>query len=162
MNIDNYIPFLLIPLIGWGVRRFLKKRGEYTRHKRTTLAIGITAFFFTEMARSFYRPYIYAHNINDGFIADTIGNSLGTVTAIFMILTMAGRGTQWDWRLVAMVIAGLIGYELMNVFNNHPFDLNDVLATLIFGALSAVVYAFLLQKNAEVKGSKPTEVQPDK
>ncbi len=145
---DKHVPFVLIPFIGWGVRRFLIKRGDYTWRKKTTLAIGISAYFLTEMARSFYRPYIYAHDIDDWFIADTIGNSLGTVTAIFMILTMAGRGSHWDWRLVGMVLAGLVGYEALNLLGDHPFDVNDVLATLLFGGISALVYARLLKKQA--------------
>ena len=63
-----------------------------------------------------------------------------------MILTMAGRGTKWDWRLVAMVIAGLIGYEALNLPGHHAFDLNDVLATLIFGSASILVYAYILSR----------------
>jgi len=147
MDLQNYIPFLLIPFIAWGVRRFLIEHGRYDRHTKITFIIGITAYFLTEMARSFYRPYIYANDIYDWHIADTIGNSLGTVTAIFMILTMAGRGTNWDWRLILIVIAGLLGYELLNLVSDRPFDFNDALATLIFGALSGLTYAILLRKN---------------
>ncbi len=49
-------------------------------------------------------------------------------------------------RLVGMVIAGLIGYEVLNLPGNHPFDLNDVLATLVFGAATVFVYARILAK----------------
>ena len=114
--------------------------------KKITLTIGASAFFLTEMARSFYRPYIYAHDINDWVVADTIGNSLGTVAAVFMILTMSGRGTSWDWRLVGMVIAGLIAYEMLNIFGDHPFDVNDVIATLVFGTISIAIYARILAR----------------
>lgn len=145
----NYIPLILIPFIAWGVRRHLTAKGDYSSLKKTTLGIGISAYFLTEMARSFYRPYIYANNINDWVIADTIGNSLGTITAIFMILTMSGRGTKWDWRLVGMVILGLIGYEMLNLGNNHPFDINDVIATIIFGGVSAIVYAKILARHTD-------------
>ncbi len=153
---DNYVPFLLIPFIGWGVRRYLIAHHDYTALKKTTLGIGITAYFVTEIARSFYRPYIYANDINDWVIADTIGNSLGTVTAVFMILTMSGRGTSWDWRLVGMVIAGLIGYEMLNLTGDHPFDLNDVMATLIFGAASVFVYARILAKHGRKTADRET------
>jgi L-rhamnose isomerase len=130
--------------MAWGVRRYLKSRRDYTPLKKITLTIGASAFFLTEMARSFYRPYIYANDINDWVVADTIGNSLGTVAAIFMILTMSGRGTSWDWRLVGMVIAGLVGYEMLNLLGDHPFDVNDVVATIVFGCISIVVYARIL------------------
>ncbi len=147
---DNYVPFFLIPFIGWGVRRYLIAHCDYTALKKLTLGIGITAYFVTELARSFYRPYIYANDINDWVIADTTGNSFGTVTAVFMILTMSGRGTSWDWRIVGIVIAGLIGYEMLNLADDHPFDLNDVLATLIFGAASVLVYARILAKHGSI------------
>jgi len=156
---DNYVPFFLIPFIGWGVRRYLIAHRDYTALKKLTLRIGIAAYFVTEIARSFYRPYIYANDINDWVIADTIGNSFGTVTAVFMILTMSGRGTSWDWRLVGMVMAGLIGYEFLNLSGNHPLDLNDVLATLVFGAASVFVYARILAKHGRntANNETPTE-----
>ena len=143
---DRFVPFFLIPFMAWGVRRYLLARSEYTTLKKITLTIGASAFFLTEMGRSFYRPYIYANEIDDWVVADTIGNSLGTVTAIFMILTMSGRGTNRDWRLVGMVIAGLIGYEMLNLVGDRSFDVNDVVATIVFGSLSIVVYARILSE----------------
>jgi len=144
--VDRYIPFILIPFIGWGVRHYLIARDDYSPLKKVTLGIGISAYFLTEMGRSFYRPYIYAHDINDWVVADTLGNSLGTVTAIFMIITMSGRGTHWDWRLVGMVVLGLLGYELTNLTGHHGFDTNDFIATLVFAAISAIVYLRILNK----------------
>jgi hypothetical protein len=145
--VQNFVPFFLIPFIAWGVRHHLLKRGEYTTLKQRTLGVGITAYFLTEMARSFYRPYIYAHGIDDWLIADTIGNSLGTVTAIFMILTMAGRGSARDWWLVGLVLAGLIAYELLNPFSNRALDVHDIYATVVFGALSIGIYAGILERH---------------
>lgn len=142
----DYVPFVLIPFIGWGVWRYLKKKNDLTPLKKRTFAWGIGAYFLTETARSFYRPFIYANDIQDYFIADTIGNSLGTVTAIFMILTLAGSGTRRDWTLVGVILAGLVGYECLNLLEDHPFDGNDVIATLIFGAFSALLYAHLLHR----------------
>ena len=106
------------------------------------------------MARSFYRPYIYTNNIDDWVIADTIGNSLVTITAIFMILTMSGRVTNWDWRLVGMVIAGLIGYEILNLPGHQSFDINDVVATIIFSSVSILVYAHILARYGEQGAEK--------
>ncbi len=144
---DAWIPFVLLPIIAWGVRHKLIREDEWSPLKRVTLGIGMSAWFVTELGRSFYRPYIYANDIDDWVVADTIGNSFGTVTAIFMILTMAGRGTAWDWRLVGIVIAGLVGYEATNLTGHHGFDVNDVLATLVFGALSAVAYSRMLARH---------------
>jgi hypothetical protein len=127
----------------------LIKRGDFSALKKATLGIGISAWFLTEMGRSFYRPYVYANDIDDWVVADTIGNSLGTVTAIFMILTMAGRGNRNDWWLISLVLSGLLGYELLNLTGHHAFDLNDVLATVVFGCLSVVAYAVILFQNPD-------------
>ena len=123
------------------------KRGDYAKLKQCTLAFGITAYFLTEMARSFYRPYVYAHGIDDWVIADTIGNSPGTVTAVFMILTLAGFGDSRDWRLVGLVLTGLIAHEMLNPFSSRAPGLNDIYATVVFGALSIGIYALILGRH---------------
>jgi len=114
--------------------------------KKITLIIGLIAFFLTEMARSFYRPYIYQNELFDYYIADTIGNSLGTVTAIFMILTLAGKGSKKDYHFIGILVLGLLAYEGMNLLGTTPFDWRDAVATIIFGILSWIVYAYLLRK----------------
>ena len=143
---DRYIPFILIPFIYWGIIHFLKKKNDFTALKKQTLFIGMSAYFITEMARSFYRPYIYSHRIDDFLIADTIGNSFGTMTAIFIILTLSGKGTHKDWKIVLMIIAGLLFYELLNLTGKTAIDTNDMIATLIFGTISALIYFLLLKK----------------
>ena len=146
---DNYIPFILIPFICWGILHYLKKKDELTPLKKRTLFIGITAFAITELGRSFYRPYIYSNKIDDFFIADTIGNSFGTMTAIFMILTLSGKGTNKDWKIVLIITAGLLIYELLNLTGKTAIDINDMIATLIFGTISALIYFILLRKYGE-------------
>ena len=47
----RYIPFVLIPFIAWGVRHYLISRNDYTALKKITMAIAITAYFVTEVAR---------------------------------------------------------------------------------------------------------------
>jgi len=146
-TLSNYIPFILIPFMGWGVRRMLIRNKQYTMLKRMTFKIGISAFFLTEMARSFYRPYIYQYNIFDFYIADTIGNSLGTITAIFMILTLTGKEKLSDLKIILILIVGLIAYEGINLTSDNPFDYRDVIATLIFGSLSLIFYLYLLNSH---------------
>ena len=146
MSYDNYIPFILVPLIYFGVRNYLNKKKDFTPLKNITLLIGISAYAITELGRSFYRPYIYANKINDYLIADTIGNSFGTITAIFIILTLSGKGTNKDWKIVLMIIGGLLVYELLNLTGKTAVDINDMIATLIFGGISALIYFFLLKK----------------
>lgn len=144
---DNYIPFILIPIIYWGVLNYLKKKKDLTFLKKRTLIIAITAFSITELGRSFYRPYIYEKNIYDYHFADTIGNSFGTITAIFMILTLSGKGNKSDWKIILIIIFGLLVYELMNLTGKTAIDYNDMIATLLFGSISSLIYWLLLYKS---------------
>jgi hypothetical protein len=136
----DFVPFVLIPFIWWGVRRMKLKQGDFARLKQATLKIGIAAYFVTEIARSFYRPYIYAHELNDFHIADTIGNSAGTVTAIFMILTLTRSEQAKDTHLFLIVFLGLIAYELVSGVGDHPIDVLDLIATVLFTTVSAIFY----------------------
>ena len=151
---SRFIPFILLPFVGWGITWWLRRKNEYTTLKKCTLKIGLIAFFLTEIARSFYRPYIYQNHLFDYYISDTIGNSLGTVTIIFMILTISGKGTRDDWKMIVLSTAGLIGYEMINLLTDYPFDYRDVVATLLFGSLSFLLYFHLLktyQKKTKTK-----------
>ena len=143
-SLGDFVPFVLIPFIGWGVRRLLRRRGDWNPLTRWTFGIGISAYFVTEVARSFYRPFIYANGINDFHIADTIGNSAGTVTAIFMILTLVKPDNARPYQLILMVFAGLIGYELLSASPTHAIDPWDLLATVVFCILSSLVYYGIL------------------
>ncbi len=142
-DLSDFLPFVILPLMAWGVIRMLKKKNEFTPLKKLTLGIGLVAFFITEMVRSFWRPYVYKHDIFDYYFSDTIGNSFGTITAIFMLLSLVGKGKLNDWKLIVLIIFGLIIYE----FLGYPsrFDINDVVATLIFGICSLMAYLYMVK-----------------
>jgi len=144
IEVSNYIPFFLIPLMGWGVVRLLKEKNDFNSLKKVTLCIGLIAFFITEMTRSFWRPYAYQNEVFDYYFSDTIGNSFGTIAAIFMLLTLVGKGIRQDWRLVCFIIIGLIIYELLGY--PSKFDFNDLIATIVFGIISLNSYFVLLRK----------------
>lgn len=150
-EISTYIPFILIPFMGWGVSHYLKKKNDFNALKKITLSIGLIAFFVTEMTRSFWRPYVYKNEIFDYYFSDTIGNSFGTITAIFMLLTMVGKGNKQYWKLIALVIIGLIIYDYMGY--PSKFDFNDVIATIIFAIISLFSYLIML-KNKSISNSK--------
>lgn len=66
---------------------------KFTRERITHLAIGLSAVLIYEfIARQIYRPYIYRNNINDFHLADTIGNSLGTIATIFVLIGFIWTG----------------------------------------------------------------------
>lgn len=64
-----------------------------TKERIVDLSIGVTAILIYELlARPIYRPYIYNNKIYDFHVADTIGNSLGTVAAVFILIGFIGHG----------------------------------------------------------------------
>ena len=46
-----------------------------------------------------------------------------------------------------LVLAGLLGYEMLNLNTDTALDVNDVAATVAFGTISAIVYALILRKH---------------
>ena len=135
-------------MLGVGTYYYLKKTGRFNHLRKRTLLISVFAFTLTEIGRSFYRPFIYANKVNDFFIADTIGNSLGTITAIFFLLTIVGKENSKDFYLIFTVTVGLILYEGSNILFNYQVDINDIISTILFGFVSALIYWRLLKRKA--------------
>jgi len=142
----DFIPFIVMAIAGSSVYYFLKRNKRFSPFKKSTLIIAVVAFIITEAGRSFYRPFIYANNINDYMVADMIGNSFGTMTAIFFILTVSGRETKKDFALILLITLGLVLYESMNLVFGYPFNSNDIIATVSFGLLSVLIYRILLKR----------------
>jgi len=112
--------------------------------------IFLVTFFITEAGRKIYRPYIYANDIFDYWIADTIGNLTGTIAIIFF--DFAGiNPTHRQGRLFLLLITfGLIIYELLQYFSPKSIlDWRDMIATLMAGLISWGLYEILLKKFPE-------------
>jgi len=120
---------------------FTKERLFKKNPLRFAYLIGFVMFFvLTEIGRKFYRPYIYRMHIDDYGIADTIGNSLGTLTQIFLYLGLSNATKAQSYRIIAFVTVGYIGYETVQpILPRGTFDWGDVLATLAAGISAAVV-----------------------
>lgn len=114
---------------------------RFTRERIINLTIGLFAVLTYEfVARPIYRPYIYKNNINDFHIADTIGNTLGTVAAIFLTIGFLGQGRVQHFFLMKNIIMAVTLYEFAQPLLGKPIDPWDILATLITGGLSLVMY----------------------
>jgi FtsH-binding integral membrane protein len=146
VTVKDVMPLFAAPIVGFVLYHYLKRTGRLHHLSRISLTTAMVLFVLTEAGRSFYRPYIYSHEIDDFGIADTIGNSLGTATAVFFVAALAGRGTRRDLFLIAFVVFGLVLYETSNFFFGHPVDIRDIMATLAFGALSSASYAVMLTR----------------
>jgi hypothetical protein len=114
---------------------------KFTRERVINLSIGLCAVLIYEfIARPLYRPYIYQNNINDFHIADTIGNSLGTIATVFVFIGLIGQGRTQHLFLIKTITVSVALYELAHPLLGKPIDPWDVLATFITGGLCWILY----------------------
>ena len=107
--------------------------------------IFISMFVITEIGRKIYRPYIYANDIFDFWIADTIGNFTGTIAIIFFDLAVVNPYYKKGRWFILIITCGLILYELVQYFlpGRNTCDWRDIVATIIAGLISFGLYKFI-------------------
>lgn len=140
MNADTFGPLILLPIICTIIYYMLKKQNLLTKDKKLLLILFAVSFFLTEVGRSIYRPEIYEHGINDLFIADTLGTSFGTWTAIFFVLLLQAKNKISDMFYILGVTVVIMILEVLRVPGNETYDIHDMYSALIFGLLAAVFY----------------------
>ncbi len=128
----------------FGIRYHLIKKAKYTPIRKKLLLIMLICYFITEVGRSFYRPYIYSNHIFDFYIADTLGSSFGTLTAMFMVILLVGKSDLKDMYLMVVIILGLMLYEVSDI-GKASYDPHDMLAIIIFGIIGLIIYYTLLK-----------------
>jgi hypothetical protein len=120
------------------------KGWRFTRERIINFTIGLIAILIYEfIARPIYRPYIYGNNINDFHIADTIGNTMGTVAAIFLSIGFLGQGRTQHVFLMKNIIIAVALYEIAQPLLGKPIDPLDIVATVVTGGLSLILYKFI-------------------
>ncbi|MBN2557589.1 MAG: hypothetical protein JXB33_02410 [Clostridia bacterium] len=124
----------------------LSKQTNFTKKKKALLLLFAVSFFITEAGRSFYRPFIYENSISDFHIADTLGTSFGTFTAVFFILLLQGRDKLSDMIYVGVATTLVMAYELLALPGNEFFDPRDLYSALICGLIAGAVYFFIFLK----------------
>ncbi|HPR65355.1 MAG TPA: hypothetical protein PK014_14190 [Thermoanaerobaculia bacterium] len=123
------------------------------RYRILNGSIGLLALLVTEAGREYYRPYIYSRHLQDFGIADTLGNSTGTVAAVFIILCLTGRNHAWDYRYISLLALGLCGYELFQGPMGGSIDPKDIVATILAGTFCLVLYRLMHRHPFTLKGS---------
>ncbi|CAN5333758.1 hypothetical protein BH23BAC2_BH23BAC2_24590 [soil metagenome] len=117
---------------------------KFSRERMINLTIGFSAVLIYEfIARPIYRPYIYINNINDFHLADTIGNTLGTIATIFVLIGFIGQGRTQHLFLIKTITISVALYEIVHPLLGKPIDPWDVVATLLTGGLSLILYKFI-------------------
>lgn len=120
---------------------------KFTRYKLINLIIGIVALVLCEfIAKPYYRSYIYSHAIYDFHIADTLGNSLGTIAAIFIPVSILTSDVRLGYPLIKILTVSVVIYELGQPLLGKPIDVWDIVATLLTGVVCYFTYRWLFKK----------------
>ena len=115
----------------------------HSKRRIVNMIVGISALLLCEAARAYYRPFIYSHDINDFHVADTLGNSLGTVAAVFVFAALLGRDRAQDYFLIRTVTISVLVYEVAHPLLGKPIDPWDMVATVLAGIFCEVIYRLL-------------------
>lgn len=137
------------------------KNWKFSKYKLINFIIGVSALLLYEFAgRPYYRPYIYSHNINDLHIADTLGNSLGTIATIFILVSLLTSETVKGNFLIRIITVAVALYEIAHPLLGKPIDIWDIVATIVSGVISFFLFNFIfkpelnsknLQQNIQIK-----------
>ena len=123
------------------------RQWKLTRYKVINFAIGISALLIYEfVGRPIYRPYIYSNNINDFHIADTLGNTFGTLPTLFFLIALLSNDTEKGNYLIKLGTFSVVVFELAHPLLGKPIDIWDILATLVAGFISYLLYNAIFKK----------------
>lgn len=115
-----------------------------TRYKLINFSIGMTALVIYEfIGRPLYRPYIYEHHIFDLHIADTLGNTLGTAAAVFILISLLTSEKVKGMVLVKIVPFSVALYEAAHPLLGKPIDGWDIAASLVTGVICYAIFYVL-------------------
>lgn len=132
------------------------RQWRLTRERVIFFAIGLSAVVLYEfLARPVYRPYIYRNHINDFHLADTIGNTLGTVATIFGLLGFFGQTRPHHLFLIKTITLSVAVYEVAHPLLGKPLDPWDVAATLLTGWLCLMLYKLIIPAGKDPGESLP-------
>jgi len=132
------------------------KNWKFTRYKAINFAIGISALLIYEfVGRPVYRPYIYNNKINDFHIADTLGNTFGTLPTIFFLIAILSNDTTKGNYFIKIGTISVVVFELAHPLLGKPIDIYDIIATVFTGFFSYLVY------NSIFKNLQPEQKNPN-
>ena len=112
-----------------------------TKEQKANLSVAITLFAAGQLLSSFYRPYIYANQINDFGFADTIGSLVAVPAFCFFLWSLKSYNSKTKSLhiLGASLIYSFV-WESMGLTGLHgTFDWKDIIAALISGALTFAI-----------------------
>jgi VanZ family protein len=81
------------------------------------------------------------NQINDFHLADTLGNLLGTIAAVFV--TVASPKRTETLTLIKTITLCMVLYEIAQPLLGRSIDIWDILATLLTAGLCLILYNFI-------------------
>ena len=130
------------------INDFTAELGKFklTKYKVINFAIGISALLIYEfVGRPIYRPYIYNNKINDFHIADTLGNTFGTLPTIFFLIAFLSNDPVKGNYLIKIGTLSVVVFELAHPLLGKPIDIWDIIATVITGFISYFVFNLIFK-----------------
>lgn len=129
---------------------------EWLRSTRrmTLLAIGLSAVGVYEAARAWYRPFVYSQGLSDFHLADTLGNSLGTIATVLVFASIFGRSHMQTLFVLRTAAIAVAVYELLHPLLGKPIDAFDLLATILAGLLCQGVYRWIFRRELALENSR--------
>lgn len=128
---------------------------KLTRYKVINFAIGISALLVYEfIGRMIYRPYIYNNKINDFHIADTLGNTFGTFPTIFFLIAILSNDTIKGNYLIKLGTFSVVVFELLHPLLGKKIDIYDIIATIVAGFVSYLIYNGLFKDEKNKQNTK--------
>jgi hypothetical protein len=124
------------------------KNWKFTKYKAINFAIGLSALLLYELVgRPIYRPYIYTNKINDFHIADTLGNTFGTLPTIFFLIAILSNDITKGNYLIKLGTISVVVFELAHPLLGKPIDIWDIIATIFAGLASYLIYHGIFKDN---------------
>lgn len=131
------------------------KNWRFTKYKTINFTIGISALLIYEfVGRPIYRPYIYNNKINDFHIADTLGNTFGTLPTIFFLIAILSNDTTKGNYLIKLATFSVVVFELVHPLLGKLIDIWDIIATILAGLVSYLIYNGIFKD--KLNGQKTT------
>ena len=122
------------------------KNWKFTKYKAINFAIGLSALLLYEfVGRPIYRPYIYTNKINDFHIADTLGNTFGTLPTIFFLIAILSNDITKGNYLIKLGTISVVVFELAHPLLGKPIDIWDIIASIFTGLASYLIYHSLFK-----------------
>lgn len=117
------------------------------RHRMTHLIIGCLFIIIMLLFRAYYRPWIYANDLFDFYLADTYTNLFGECVVFFIIASLLSPDKMYNpIKLLLHSSCGLIIYELLGlIIEGGLCDYKDIIATCIGGLLSYIINRIIIR-----------------